>query len=115
MIEKMPSGNPTDTQEESRKAKRLEAEASFQDGRVLNEGGEARAKFVYLAAGAKGAYDQALDALRGATVVIVGCSTGGVRQVARMGNRTIGVDISSAAIDHQNRRIQEEGLQHLAS
>lgn len=96
---------------------RLKAEAEFQNQRVLaaNSGDkEPRDKFYYLAGPAIDHYHRTLVDVAGKKVLVVGCSEGGVTPLAKRGADVTGVDISDAAIESLNRRIEAEGLSHTA-
>lgn len=103
-----------DTQE------RLKREAEFQDKRTESiEAGaeEARSKFYYLMDNANKCYDSTLfdTEQSGKKIVVVGCSTGSVTPLARLGAEVIGVDISSGSINVLNEAIKKEGLSSKAS
>lgn len=98
---------------------RLKAEAEFQNQRMRNiaEGhAEARDRFYYLADRAGRHYESLLQDVAGKSVVVVGCSAGGVTPLARRGaKKVIGIDISDEAIEQLRRAIARENLQQIAS
>ncbi len=96
---------------------RLLNEARFQDQRVVaaHQGEvEARGKFYFLAQPAFRKYESAFGNVEGKRILVVGCSEGGVLPFARKGARVTGIDISPEAIASLDRRIEDEGLAHLA-
>ncbi len=96
---------------------RLKAEAEFQNARVragMNEEGEARDRFYYLAHKAIRRYRSTLTDVAGKHVLVVGCSEGGVTPLARRGARVTGIDIADQAIQNLNDSIKQEGWQDVA-
>lgn len=99
---------------------RLKREAEFQDKRTESiESGaeEARSKFYYLMENANEYYNSTLfdTDQSGKKIVVVGCSTGSVTPLARLGAEVIGIDISSSSINSLNEAIKAEGLDAKAS
>lgn len=99
---------------------RLKREAEFQDKRTESiESGaeEARSKFYYLMENAVSCYESTLfdTDQSGEKIVVVGCSTGSVTPLARLGGEVIGIDISTSSINSLNKAIKEEGLESKAS
>lgn len=99
---------------------RLKREAEFQDKRtesVVNGAEEARSRFYYLMNNAVEFYESSLfdTDQTDQRIVVVGCSTGSVTPLARLGADVVGVDISSTSINVLNKAIEEEGLASKAS
>ena len=92
---------------------RLAKEASFQNRRVMAKHhghSEARDRFYYLTERAVADYWSHFDTVSGKSVLVVGCSEGGVTPLARKGAHVIGIDISDAAIAKLTSAIAREGL-----
>lgn len=105
---------------DTEKQERLRREAEFQDARTeAAEAGaaEARSRFYYLMDNANTYYESTLfdTDQTGNDILVVGCSTGSVTPLARLGANVVGVDISPASIRVLNRAIEEEGLSDRAS
>lgn len=94
--------------------RKLLEEARFQDERVRAQAAghdEARGRFYYLTEPALEHYEHLLyEDIRGKSVLIVGCSVGGVPPLVRFGANATGIDISPEAIQRLNEHIQRLGI-----
>jgi SAM-dependent methyltransferase len=90
---------------------RIRSEANFQDRRTTSQGNEPRDKFYFLADRAIQRYEEALGAVAGKKVLVVGCATGGVTPLARRGAIATGIDVSAEAIARLSAAIRREGLE----
>ena len=93
---------------------RLSKEADFQNRRVMakHQGHEEqRDRFYYLTERAVSDYWSHFSTIAGKSILVVGCSEGGVTPLARKGATVIGIDISDAAIEKLNSAIAKEGLE----
>jgi len=90
--------------------KRLQDEARFQDSRVRSTVPERRNCFQYLIQEAYDDFGAAVNLLHNKRILVAGCAEGSVTALARRGNEAIGVDISSAAIERLNAKIERDGL-----
>lgn len=94
------------------KDNKLAQEASFQDQRVVSTKREPRERFGYLYAGALDSYCTRLKELsRGKRLLVVGCSEYGVVPLAENCRQVVGIDISTASIDKQRKKIADAGLE----
>ena len=100
---------------------RLRSEAAFENARVqarLSGVERPRSKFRFLMIRARHDYEKALSNAKNKTVVVIGCSTGGVVPLARSGAFVIGIDISESAlfnlIESVDRQKMKENIHILA-
>ena len=103
---------------ETQPNQRLTKEANFQNRRVIakHDGhAEARDRFYYLTERAVADYRSHLEAVSAKSVLVVGCSEGGVTPLARKGAIVVGIDISDAAIAKLTDAIAKEGLAERAT
>lgn len=99
--------------------KRLNSEAEFQNKRSKNRSQgkkEFRASFYFLAFRAWDKYRElTLDNCKGKTVLVAGCSEGGVTPLAKAGAKKVyGIDIADEPITVLTESIKNEGLSDIA-
>src|SRR5262245_3300223 len=98
-------------------SERLRKEAEFQNQRVKNIGvgrAEPRDRFYYLADRAGQHYEDLFEDVEGKSILVVGCSAGGVTPLARKGALVQGIDIADEAIKRLQAAIERENLSHAA-